>query len=155
LLSIIGNNWVEQVFMPGIYACVQVFLRWALAPAVSNQVLTVKGEKMSISKLSNMSKLRAVILVLVICLVGIGLLAASRVPPVTNPPIIVKGGSLTIDCGDGTDCLVSNGNGVNAHKNKKGKIHKIVVKDEDGNVLGTFDEDSFPNGKPSIEISYY
>jgi hypothetical protein len=118
-------------------------------------VLSGKGEKMSMSKLSNMSKLRAVILVLVICLVGIGLLAASRVPPVTNPPIIVKGGSLTIDCGDGTDCLVSNGNGINAHKNKKGKIHKIVVKDEDGNVLGTFDEASFPNGKPSIEISYY
>ena len=39
--------------------------------------------------------------------------------------------------------------------NTKGKIHKIVVKDEDGNVLGTFDEDSFPNGKPSVEIYYY
>jgi len=102
-----------------------------------------------------MSKLRLVTLLLIVSLVGFGLLAASKVPPVANPPIIVKGGSLTIDCGDGTDCLVSNGNGVNAHKNKKGKIHKIVVKDDDGNVLGTFDEDSFPNGKPSIEISYY
>jgi hypothetical protein len=90
-----------------------------------------------------------------ICLLALGVFALASDPALASPPIIIKGGSLIFDCGDGKDCLDSSGNGQHSHKNKNGKIHQIVVKDEDGNVLGTFDQKAFPNGKPSIEIYYY
>jgi hypothetical protein len=90
-----------------------------------------------------------------IWLLALGVFAVARGPALTNPPIIIKGGSLTVDCGDGKDCLDSSGTGKHTHKNKNGKIHQIVVKDDDGNILGTFDQKAFPNGKPSIEIDYY
>ena len=74
--------------------------------------------------------------------------------------IIIKGGSLTIQCPDNIDCLEAKGDGKYDHKDNKDttkdkKITEIVVKDDDGKVLGTFTRsEKFPNGKPSIEITY-
>ena len=78
--------------------------------------------------------------------------------------IIIKGGSLTIQCPANTDCLdPSDGKGKYPHKNNKDeskpgvkpkKIQLIVVKDEQGNILGRFSDANFPNGKATIEITY-
>jgi hypothetical protein len=72
--------------------------------------------------------------------------------------IIIKGGSLTIQCPGESDCLTASGKGKYEHKDNKDpkskKVQLIVVKDEDGNVLGSFSKANFPNGKPSIEITY-
>ncbi len=86
-----------------------------------------------------------------------------EVPP-GDDIIIIKGGSLTIQCPGYVDCLeAGDGKGKYAHKSNKEevkdktkakKIRLIVVKDEAGNVLGSFSSVNFPNGKPAIEITY-
>lgn len=101
---------------------------------------------------------------IVIAMAAVGALAlagfalahkAAEPVPSTGPVIIIKGGSLSIECPDKEDCLTPAGKGVYNHKNANGKITQIVVKDESGKVLGTFDsKPDFPNGKPSIEITY-
>ncbi len=78
--------------------------------------------------------------------------------------IIIKGGSLTLQCPGYVDCLeASDGKGKYNHKgnkdevkdpSKKKKVRLIVIKDDAGNVLGSFSDVNFPNGKPSIEITY-
>ncbi len=78
--------------------------------------------------------------------------------------IIIKGGSLIIECPNNTDCLdPSDGKGKYPHKGNKEeakdkskakKIRLIVVKDEAGKVLGSFSDANFPSGKASIEITY-
>jgi hypothetical protein len=78
--------------------------------------------------------------------------------------IIIKGGSLTIQCPNNTDCLdPSDGKGKYPHKGNKDegkpgntpkKIKLIVVKDESGRVLGSFSDVNYPNGKASVEITY-
>jgi hypothetical protein len=81
---------------------------------------------------------------------------AAEPAPSTGPVIIIKGGSLSIECPGKVECLKYNAaEGKYNHKEPHWKITQIVVKDESGNVRGTFDsKDYFPNGKPSIEITY-
>ena len=68
-------------------------------------------------------------------------------------PIILKGGSLTIQFPDNQESLDFNSaTKAYEHKEKHKKIAKIVVKDEGGRELFSSDSSRFPNGKPSIEI---
>jgi hypothetical protein len=71
--------------------------------------------------------------------------------------IIIKGGSLEIQCGSnqGTDCLGTNDNtGKYKHKQSGKHITKIVVKDSNG--VKMFDSSVFPTfgNKPEIDITY-
>ncbi|HYN24694.1 MAG TPA: hypothetical protein VES69_06565 [Pyrinomonadaceae bacterium] len=71
--------------------------------------------------------------------------------------IIIKGGSLEIDCGrnHGEDCMGGNDNRNKPKHRKGGKIVRIVVKKSNGDTLGTFTKKrDFTDGKPSIEITY-
>jgi len=70
-------------------------------------------------------------------------------------PIILKGGSLTIQCPLNEQCFNFNTSTKKfEHKTPSKKIAKIVVKDEAGNVLFSATSPSFPNGRPSVEITY-
>ena len=81
--------------------------------------------------------------------------SASRFVPQDGDPIIVKGGSLSVQCPANDLCLVFNPTTLKyEHKDKLKKITKIVVKDENNNVLFSATSASFPNGKPSVEITY-
>jgi hypothetical protein len=107
-----------------------------------------------------------IVTIAAICVLALGVFAFVRAP---KPPqsggdvIIIKGGSLTIQC--------PNANNLNAnlancmpfdstdkaykHKNGNGKIEQIVVKTSSGEVLKTFVRATdFSDGKPSIEITY-
>lgn|GEM_PF-1672797 len=75
--------------------------------------------------------------------------------PVEGDPIILKGGSLTIWCPANEQCFNFNTTSKKyEHKSSAKKVTKIVVKDEQGNVLFSATSPSFPNGKPSVEITY-
>ena len=107
-----------------------------------------------------MRNLRFLIVALAaICVLALGAFALVNRP--TPPPapadddIIIKGGSLEIDCGtnQGTDCF--GGSGSKPKHKKSGKIVKIVVTRSDGSVLGTFTKHTdFNDGKPIIVITY-
>lgn len=113
-----------------------------------------------------MRHLRLLIIALAtVCVLTLGASAFVNTPP--RPPvagddeIIIKGGSLTIECKDGCqDKLEAKSDGTFGHKmnGQKGdtrKIVKIVVNDESGIPLATFDKKRFfPNGKPSVVITY-
>jgi len=109
-----------------------------------------------------MRHLRLLIIALAaICVLALGVVAFVTQVPDADPAgdvIIIKGGSITIECNHG--CLESKGGGKFGHKEngKPGdsrKIVKIEVKDEDGRVLGSFNKkNDFKGGKPSIEITY-
>lgn len=91
---------------------------------------------------------------------GVAALAARNQLPVQEAPsdgdpIILKGGSLTLNCPKDEMCMVYNLLTKKfEHKDKGKKLSKIVVKDESGNVIFSASTPSFPNGKPSIEIFY-
>jgi len=71
--------------------------------------------------------------------------------------IIIKGGSLEIDCGknQGEDCFGGNDNRNKPKHRKSGKIVKIVVMKSNGDALGTFTKrNDFHDGKPMIVITY-
>ncbi len=110
-----------------------------------------------------MNKARLIVIALAsVCVLALGILAlASRQTdpaPANGPVIIIKGGSLTIECGDTKPCLDDLGNGKYSHVDKDKKITQIVVKDDvdpqKAKILRTFDKSMFPNGKPQIEITY-
>jgi hypothetical protein len=68
-------------------------------------------------------------------------------------PIILKGGSLTIQCPYNDDCLPFNPTTKKHERREKGmKVKRIVIKDENGNVVANVSKANFPNGKPTIEI---
>lgn len=70
-------------------------------------------------------------------------------------PIILKGGSLTIQCQANDNCLPFNSSTKkHEHRDKLKKIQRIIVKDESGNVLYNGSKVNFPNGKPTIEVFY-
>lgn len=106
----------------------------------------------------------ATILVLALGVLALVNRSTQLLPVPGDDIIIIKGGSLTIQCPDNIDCLeASDGKGKYAHKwnkeevkdkSKAKKIRLIVIKDESGKVLGSFSDVNFPNGKPSIEITY-
>lgn len=106
-----------------------------------------------------------IVTIAAICVLALGVFAFVRAPkpPQSGDVIIIKGGSLTIQC--------PNANNLNAnlancmpfdstdkaykHKNGTGKIEQIVVKTSSGAVLKTFVRATdFSDGKPSIEITY-
>ncbi|MDX6613145.1 MAG: hypothetical protein QOD75_2331 [Blastocatellia bacterium] len=97
------------------------------------------------------------------CFLALGVLALSartqprvqEAPSGDGDPIILKGGSLTLQCPKGELCMIYNPTTMKfEHKDKLKKVAKIVVKDESGNVLFSATSPSFPNGKPSVEIFY-
>jgi len=93
-----------------------------------------------------------------ICVLALAAFALVNRPaaPILGDDIIIKGGSLEIQCGSnhGTDCLGINDN-TGKYKHKQGGKHvtKILVKRTDGIVV--FDSDLTPVGnKPEIDITY-
>ncbi len=79
-------------------------------------------------------------------------------PAAADDDIIIKGGSLDVDCGKnhGGDCFGGNTNTAKPqHKNREGKIVQIIIRKSDGTSLRTFTKrDDFPDGKPIIQITY-
>jgi len=101
---------------------------------------------------------------LIIALATIGGLALAAYALVTRPApqapgdvIIIKGGSLEIQCGVnlGTDCLGANDNtGKYKAKQQLKHVTKVVVKDSSG--VPVFDSSVLPTfgNKPEIDITY-
>ncbi len=101
---------------------------------------------------------------LIIALATIGVLALAAYALVSRPApqapgddIIIKGGSLEIQCGVnlGTDCLGANDNtGKYKAKQQLKHISKVVVKDSSG--VKVFDSSVLPTfgNKPEIDITY-
>jgi len=97
-----------------------------------------------------------------ICMLALGAYAlASRPPQAPGDDIIIKGGSLTIECVNAANknCLGAFDATTKQykHKNGNGKIEQIVVMDSSGKPLpnGTFTRTAdFPDGKPQISIAY-
>lgn len=104
-----------------------------------------------------MRNLRLVVIALAtICALALGVFAlVNRPVPVPADDIIIKGGSLEIQCGSnhGTDCLgTPDATGMYKHKKDKSHIMQIVVKDKTGTTLysSAFDKDH----QPEIDITY-
>ncbi len=96
-----------------------------------------------------------------ICVLALGVFAFVRAPkPPGGDVIVIKGGSLTIECPDPEDknCMPFDAGGKQyKHKNGNGKIEQIVIMDSAGKPLenGTFTRAAnFPDGKPQIAITY-
>jgi hypothetical protein len=107
-----------------------------------------------------MNQLRRLIIALaaigVLALVAFALVNRPAVP-VSDDDIIIKGGSLEIQCGKnhGNDCLgVSDNKGKYKHKKGTGHITNIVVRDI-ADPTKVFLDRSFDQMKqPQIEITY-
>jgi hypothetical protein len=100
-----------------------------------------------------------IIAIATICVMALGAFALVNRPQGFVTPgdddIIIKGGSLDIDCGknEGADCF--GGTGSKPKHKKSGKIVKVVVMDSSGSPLGTFTKKKdFHDGKPIIVITY-
>lgn len=101
-----------------------------------------------------------------ICVIALGVFALVTRPPLDpadDDVIIIKGGSLTIQCPHAStlnanlaNCMPFNSTDKSyEHKNGNGKIEQIVVKTSGGTVLKTFVRATdFSDGKPSVEITY-
>lgn len=94
-----------------------------------------------------------------ICSLALGVFALAGRPDVSasqdDPPIIVKGGSLTVQCPGNDECLGRASNGRYTHTNGTGKINRIIVKSTNGNVLYDSGETNTQlGGRPEIEIYY-
>jgi hypothetical protein len=108
-----------------------------------------------------MRQLRLLIVaVAIICVLALAVLALVSRPSPQEPgddDIIIKGGSLDVDCGKnhGTDCFGGNQNQNKPKHQKPGKIVRIVVQKSNGDVLGLFTKkDHFTDGKPVVIITY-
>lgn len=107
-----------------------------------------------------MRSIRMLIMTLaIICVMTLGALAfvsISAAPPAGGDDIIIKGGSLEIQCGanHNPDCLGTNDTyGKYKHKQATKHVTKIVVKRSDGAEV--FNSDLTPVGsKPEIDITY-
>jgi hypothetical protein len=103
-----------------------------------------------------------IVTVSAICVLALGVFAFVRAPrPMPGGDvIIIKGGSLTIECPDpaNANCMPFDSSAKKySHKNGSGKIEQIVIKDSNGVALanGTFTRAAnFQDGKPQIEITY-
>lgn len=107
-----------------------------------------------------MRHLRLLIIALAtICVLALGAFALVNrpaSPSAADDDIIIKGGSLEIQCGKNhnMDCLGTNDN-MGKYKHKQGGKHitKILVKRTDG--VEVFNSDLTPVGnKPEIDITY-
>jgi hypothetical protein len=90
---------------------------------------------------------------------SLGAFALVNRPGVALPPdddIIIKGGSLEIQCGKNhyTDCLGTNDNARRYKHKQSGKhVRKIIIRRSDG--VEVFNSDITPVGsKPEIAITY-
>lgn len=106
-----------------------------------------------------MRQLRLLIIAIAaICVLALGVFAlVNQNMPIMGDDIIIKGGSLEIQCGanQGTDCLGTNDNvGKYKHKQSGKHITKVVVKDSSG--IKVFDSSLLPTfgNKPEIDITY-
>ena len=99
-----------------------------------------------------------IISIATICAFALAAFALVTRPPVVDPDddIIIKGGSLDVQCGKnhGLDCLGTNDSyGKYKHKQSAKHITKIVIKRADGIVV--FNSDLTPIGsKPEIALTY-
>ena len=106
-----------------------------------------------------MRQLRLLIIAIAaICVLALGVFAlVNQNSPIMGDDIIIKGGSLEIQCGanQGTYCLGTNDN-VGKYKPKQSGKHitKVVVKDSSGTKV--FDSSLLPTfgNKPEIDITY-
>jgi len=94
-----------------------------------------------------------------ICVMSLGAIAfvsLSAAPAAGADDIIIKGGSLEIQCGSNhnPDCLGTNDSvGKYKHKQSGKHITKIVIKGSDG--IEVFNSEATPVGpKPEIVITY-
>lgn len=107
-----------------------------------------------------MRKLRLLIIALAtVCVLTLGALALANrnvVPMPADDDIIIKGGSLEVDCGknQGKDCFGDNtpGKSKPKHKDLNKHITEIVVNNNSGGVLysSSFDKDH----QPWVTITY-
>lgn len=91
--------------------------------------------------------------IFVLALVALALVSRPEAAP--GDDIIIKGGSIEIECGKnhGTDCLGTNDNtGKYKHKQPNKHIMRVVLKDDTGGQLSNhnFDKDH----QPTIIITY-
>lgn len=106
-----------------------------------------------------MRQLRLLIIAIAtICVLALGVFAlVNQNQPAGGDDIIIKGGSLEIQCGanQGNDCLGTNDNvGKYKHKQSGKHITKVVVKDSSGvQVFDSSTLSTFGN-KPEIDITY-
>jgi hypothetical protein len=107
-----------------------------------------------------MRQLRLLIIAIAtICVLALAVFALVNQSASSSPgdDIIIKGGSLEIQCGanQGADCLGTNDNaGKYKHKQSGKHITKVVVKDSNGATV--FDSSALPTfgNKPEIDITY-
>jgi hypothetical protein len=107
-----------------------------------------------------MRQLRLLIIAIAtICVLALGVFALvnQNLPLRPGDDIIIKGGSLEIQCGanQGYDCLGTNDNtGKYKHKQSGKHITRVVVKDSGGVMV--FDSSVLPTfgTKPEIAITY-
>lgn len=107
-----------------------------------------------------MRQLRLLIIAIAtICVLALGVFALvnQSLPQGPGDDIIIKGGSLEIQCGanQGFDCLGTNDNvGKYKHKQSGKHITKVVVNDSSG--VKVFDSSVLPTfgNKPTIVITY-
>lgn len=107
-----------------------------------------------------MRQLRLLIIAIAtICVLALGtfaLVSRPTPPAPADDDIIIKGGSLEIDCGknQGKDCFGDNtpGKPKPKHKDTHKHILRVVVRDSDGGQLAnnTFDK----HHQPTITITY-
>lgn len=107
-----------------------------------------------------MNQLRRLVIafaaICVLALVAFALVNRPTVPVVSDDDIIIKGGSLEIDCGKnhGKDCFgdSSPGKVKPKHKDVNKHIMQVVVRDSGGGQLANnnFDKDH----QPTITITY-
>lgn len=106
-----------------------------------------------------MNRFRLIVVsIAAVCVMALGVFGLVKPQNPGDDVIIIKGGSLIIQCGNAnnTNCLPFDSNAkVYKHKKGNGKVEQIVVKDSAGTVLGTFTRaEHFSDGKPSIEVTY-
>ena len=110
-----------------------------------------------------MRQLRLLIIAIAtICVLALGAFAlVNRTALPGGDDIIIKGGSLTIECTNAANknCIApfDNTSKNYKHKNGGGKIERIVIMDSAGNALpnGTFTRSAnFPDGKPQVLVAY-
>ena len=99
----------------------------------------------------------AIATICVLAFAAFALVNQDKSDPAPGDDIIIKGGSLEIQCGanQGLDCLGTNDTtGKYKHKQSGKHITKIVVNDSNGVKL--FDSSAFPTfgNKPTITITY-
>ena len=99
---------------------------------------------------------RLLILIAAICMLAFAVFAlANRPVQAPGDDIIIKGGSMQIQCGanHGNDCL-SHTAGTGTYTHTKGNAHitGVVVKDNAGAVL--FSKSFNPSGQPTIAVTF-